>query len=404
MRFRSSKNSRTAPQDSQISMDAAEWLLRLQDTDVDAEEPYPDALERQNAFFKWLTQSPAHVRAFLEIMEVERRAGHPDPQRLIKIQELLEASPADVIQLFEPPPGGDHRLPRDCEDQRLPADSLASSQAMPTRTAAAKATPGRRRKVFVRVAAVFLICAVATTVYLGSRPPNDYITGIGEQRTCKLRDGSVIVLNTDTEVQVDYSKHLRGIRLVKGEALFMVEHDASRPFIVSAGSANVRAVGTQFNVRRREQSTEVAVVEGVVQVSTAAATPLSTEQPEHANPADTPPQGRSVNPAAIRLAAGEKAQVSTGGMKISTSHDIEGVLSWRQRRLTFRDTPLADVVAEFNRYNHSQIRIEGSAAQDMQMTGIFDADHPQAIILFAQKNDTLTVAPEGEDWVIRSRE
>ena len=387
MRFRRSKSSRTAPQDSQISMEAAEWLVRLQDADVDPEEPYPDPLERQNAFYKWLTRSPAHVQAFLEIMEVERRAGHPDPQRLIKVQELLDASPADVIQLFDPPFGG---------NQRLPAESAADS--------APKDVPGRHRKVFVRVAAVFLICAMATALYLLTLPRNDYITGIGEQRTCKLRDGSVIVLNTDTEVQVDYSKQIRALRLVKGEALFMVEHDATRPFIVSAGSANVRAVGTQFNVRRREQSTEVAVVEGIVQVSTAAAVPLSTEQPEHSSPVDTPSQGRSITPAAIRLAAGEKAQVSTGGMKISTSHDIEGVLSWRQRRLTFRDTRLEDVVAEFNRYNRSQIRIEGSAAQDMQMTGIFDADHPQAIILFAQKNDTLTVEPEGENWVIRSRE
>jgi len=388
MKFRRSKSSRTESQASQISMEATDWLVRLRDTDVDPEEPYPDPAERQNAFIKWVTRSPAHVQAFLEIMEVERRAGHPDPQRLIKIQELLDASPADVIQLFDSPPDGDQR-------------SVAES--------ATKEVPAWRRtvfsrKVFIGVAAAFLICAIAITVYLGTLPPNDYITGIGEQRTCKLRDGSVIILNTDTEVQVDYSKQTRGIRLVKGEALFMVEHDATRPFIVSAGTANVRAVGTQFNVRRREQSTEVAVVEGIVQVSTAAATPLSTEAPEHSSPTDPSPKGRSITPAAIRLAAGEKAQVSTGGMKISASHDIEDVLSWRQRRLTFRDTRLSDVVAEFNRYNRSQIRIEGSAAQDMQMTGIFDADHPQAIILFAQKNDALTVAPEGENWVIRSRE
>jgi transmembrane sensor len=388
MKFRRSKSSRTESQASQISMQATDWLVRLQDTDVDPEEPYPDPSERQNAFIKWLTRSPAHVQAFLEIMEVERRAGHPDPQRLIKIQELLDASPADVIQLFDSPPDG---------DQRSVAESAAKEAPAWRRTVFS-------RKVFIGVAATFLICAVAITVYLGTLPPNDYITGIGEQRTCKLRDGSVIILNTDTEVQVDYSQNIRGIRLVKGEALFMVEHDATRPFIVNAGNANVRAVGTQFNVRRREQSTEVAVVEGIVQVSTAAATPLSTEAPEHSSPTDTPPRGRSITPAAVRLAAGEKAQVSTGGMKISASHDIEDVLSWRQRRLTFRDTRLSDVVAEFNRYNRSQIRIEGSAARDMQMTGIFDADHPQAIILFAQKNDTLTVAPEGENWVIRSRE
>src|SRR5882672_11385626 len=79
MRFRRSK-SRTLPDDAELSTEAAEWLVRLQDTGVDPEEPYPDP--------------------------VERRAGHPDPQRLIKIQELLDASPADVIQLFDPPTAG----------------------------------------------------------------------------------------------------------------------------------------------------------------------------------------------------------------------------------------------------------------------------------------------------------
>jgi transmembrane sensor len=381
MKFRQN-SSRTPPDDFQVSNEAAEWLVRLQDTGVDPEEPYPDPMERQKAFFKWLTRSPEHVRAFLEIMEVERRAGHPDPQRLIKIQELLDASPADVIQLFDLPNAGQLSRP----------DS------------AAKEIPDRGGRVLTRAAAGLAILTLATVLYIGLRPQNVYVTAIGEQRTCKLQDGSVIVLNTDTEVQIDYSRHLRGVRLVKGEALFMVEHDTTRPFIVSAGSASVRAVGTEFNVRRREQSTEVAVVEGIVQVSTTEATPISAGEAEHSSPAATPSQERSVTPAAIRLAAGEKAQVSSRGMKISTSHDIEGVLSWRQRRLTFRDTRLADVVAEFNRYNRSQIRIEGAAAQDMQMTGIFDADHPQAIILFAQKSETLTVEPDGENWVIRPRE
>src|SRR5882724_7798492 len=71
---RPSKGSRMPPHDSQVCANAAEWLLRLQDTGLDPEEPYPDPLERQNAFIEWLTGSPMHVRAFLEIMEVERRA------------------------------------------------------------------------------------------------------------------------------------------------------------------------------------------------------------------------------------------------------------------------------------------------------------------------------------------
>jgi len=370
--------------DSQVAVDAAEWLVRLQDTGLDPEEPYPDPLERQNAFIEWLTGSPAHVRAFLEIMEVERRAGHPDPQHLIKIQELLDASPADVIQLYDPPYAG---------------------HQSPPPMAAAKGPLSLPRKVLIGVAAAFAILTITAGLYLASPAANSvYITGIGEQRTAKLRDGSVIVLNTDTEVQVYFSKQLRNIRLLKGEALFMVEHDTARPFIVSAGNANVRAVGTEFNVRRREQSTEVAVVEGVVQVSTLKEQRLLTNDSDPSRTAAGATREMSTDPAALRLAAGEKAQVSSDGMKISSSHDIEDVLSWRQRRLTFHDARLADVAAEFNRYNHSQLRIEGAAAQDMQMTGIFDADHPQAIVLFARRNDTLSVQPEGENWVIRSRE
>jgi ferric-dicitrate binding protein FerR (iron transport regulator) len=295
---RPSKSSRMLPHDSQVCIDAAEWLVRLQDTGLDPEEPYPDPLERQNAFIEWLTGSPMHVRAFLEIMEVERRAGHPDPQYLIKIQELLDARSADVIQLYDPPYAGHGSPPK----------------------AAARGTLSLRRKVLIGVAAGFAILTITAGLYLGSPAANTvYITGIGEQRTAKLRDGSVIVLNTDTEVQVYFSKQLRNIRLLKGEALFMVEHDTARPFIVSAGNASVRAVGTEFNVRRREQSTEVAVVEGVVQVSTLKEQSPPTNDPDPSRTAAGATREISTDPAALRLAAGEKAQVSRDGMKISSA-------------------------------------------------------------------------------------
>jgi transmembrane sensor len=384
MTFRRSKETRSAAGDPKIAQEATEWLVRLQDADVDPEEPYPDPLERQNAFIDWLKLSPAHVRAFMEMMEVERRFGHPDPQRLIKIQELLEANPADVIQLYDAP-------------QQPPLPNRATA-------AATGSSSSRIRKVMLGVAAVLAVVTFAAVFLFGTPGRNAYATAIGEQRTCKLDDGSVVILNTDTRVEVDFSKHVRNIQLIKGEALFIVEHDVKRPFIVSAGSASVRAVGTEFNVRRRAQSTEVAVVEGVVQVSSMAAL---ENLPKEADASDsTSPQASAddATPPALKLAAGERARVTTASMTKSASHDIEDVLSWRERRLVFRDSRLADVAAEFNRYNHTQIRVEGSAAQDMQLTGIFDADHPQAIVLFAQKYEALSVEPDGDGWVVRSRE
>jgi ferric-dicitrate binding protein FerR (iron transport regulator) len=383
MKSREQKEGRVSG-NSSIDVEAAEWLVRLLDTDVDPEEPIPDVMQRQNAFFDWLAVAPAHVRAFMEVIEVERRVRHPDPQRSIKIQELLEATPANVIQLYDPPyRGRGSQSPTDAERNIVLSG---------------------RRKILAGIAAALALLTLASPLYFAVRSRNVYVTGVGEQSTFKLHDGSVIVLNTDTEVQVDFSRQFRNIRLMKGEALFMVEHDAARPFIVSAGTASVRAVGTEFNVRRREQSTEVAVVEGVVQVSSTSETPVTTKNAVSGNSTSAALQDVGATPGALRLGAGEKAQVSSSGMKVSANHDIENVMSWRQRRLNFRETPLEDVAAEFNRYNHTQIRIEGAAAQNMQMTGIFDADHPQAIILYAQKIETLSVEADGDNWIIRSRE
>lgn len=367
-----------ASRTSSIETDAADWLVRLCDTESDLEEPYPDAGQRQNAFFDWLNQSPGHLRAFLDMVEVERRVGIPDPQRLIKVQELLERTPANVIQLYERSESG-HGAP-------------VSGNAPERKT--------QRRNLLLGLAATIGAITISAAVYLSAHTEKVYMTGIGEQSSYKLQDGSVVVLNTDTQVKVDYSGQARNLQLIKGEALFRVERDTRRPFIVTAGDASVRAIGTEFNVRRRgESATEVAVVEGVVQVSTAAPTISSAPSPISATAAPLKP----VSSGALKLVAGEQARVTGAGMKVSANHDPEEVLSWRQRRLAFKDTRLADVAAEFNRYNHSQLRVEG-AAQDMQMTGIFDADHPQALALYAQKNPALTVQPDGDNWIIRSRE
>jgi len=69
----------------------------------------------------------------------------------------------------------------------------------------------------------------------------------------------------------------------------------------------------------------------------------------------------------------------------------------------FHDSRLADVADEFNRYNRTKIRIEGDAARDTQLSGIFDPDRPQVLMLYAAKNAEFSVEPEGNDWVIRGR-
>lgn len=104
-----------------------------------------------------------------------------------------------------------------------------------------------------------------------------------------------------------------------------------------------------------------------------------------------------------KLVAGEEAQVLKGKIAPRSRQVVAEALAWRQRRLVFHDARLADVAAEFNRYNRTKIRIEGDAAKEIMLSGIFDADRPQALMLYAAKSSQFAVEPEGNDWVIRGR-
>jgi len=79
-------------------------------------------------------------------------------------------------------------------------------------------------------------------------------------------------------------------------------------------------------------------------------------------------------------------------------------VSWRQRRLVFKNATLGEVASEFNRYNRVQIKVEGNVANTpMFKAAVFDADRPQALILYASNDESLSVEADGENWVIRGR-
>lgn len=342
-----------AGSDAGLGMEAAEWLQRL-----NAAQETPAAADREaiNAgFLEWVATSPDHLRVFFETMEIHQRLPQMDFEQLATVEELLAPRFADVIPL--PGSAGLEARLRRAQNKNVPAARRA------------------RQRMFAAVAASVL-CVASAGYWLASRADR-FSTGVGEQRSTKLEDGSFIYMNTDSRIEVDFSEHTRNVRLVRGEALFVVERNTARPFIVTAGDTTVRAVGTQFNVRRRAEGADVAVVEGVVQVS-------SLDAPK-------------------RLAAGEQAHVEQGRVIARARAPASDPVAWRQRRLVFHDARLADVAEEFNRYNRTKIRIEGSAAREIQLSGIFDADRPQALMLYAAKNDALAVEPEGNDWVIRGR-
>lgn len=366
------RNDREERNDAGIGEEAAEWLLRLDEADPDSQGEYPDEEARHQAFYDWIGTSPEHLRVFLETVETHRRMQVIDARHAIKVDALLRR--ADVVPLRKdqaPPPA-----------RRL--DAPAHGLSAPAQPPGFTNTMDRKRAPLRAVAAgAFLCLAVGLGGYWVLKEQSAYSTSVGEQRSTKLEDGSFIYLNTHSKVEVHFSNEARNVRLVRGEALFVVERDSSRPFTVTAGDTTVRAIGTQFNVRRRARGdAEVAVVEGSVQV---------TALDEHAG---FPAQ---------KLVAGEAVQVSQGKIAARSARVAAEALAWRQRRLVFHDARLVDVAAEFNRYNRTRIRIEGDAAKELLLSGIFDADRPQALMLYAAKSSELAVEPDGNDWVIRGR-
>ena len=137
---------------------------------------------------------------------------------------------------------------------------------------------------------------------------NAFATRVGEQRVIPLADGSSLSLDTDSRVRVRFTDRQRRIDLVEGQALFNVEHDAGRPFVVYAGKTRVTAVGTVFDVRRAGEEVRVTLVSGAIDVQS--------------NEASSPPR---------RIAAGQQVRVS--GAEVDTrAVDVESAVSYTHLR------------------------------------------------------------------------
>jgi transmembrane sensor len=319
-------------------------------------------------FVAWLKESPRNVRDFLLMLSLDGALEKLDAGRLHSIEALT----AKVDQCVTP---------------------------LTLRPAPAAAARSRRLR-WAALAAGVLVAAVGALFWYAHPRFHDFETATGEQRTFELEDGSVVSLNTHSRVAVRLAAHAREVRLLRGEALFHVAHDPSRPFLVSTDDAVVQAVGTQFDVYRRDDGTVVAVLEGRVKVTTAAPAPAASGS------AAAPVAGRSApRAAAVRsLGASQEAQVShEGSVSIREVNNVSDTVAWRERRLIFRDQTLEQIVGEFNRYRTHRIRLEGSGVSERVYTGVFDADDADSLLQVLAHDPALDVDRSGESIIVRLR-
>jgi transmembrane sensor len=204
-----------------------------------------------------------------------------------------------------------------------------------------------------------LLLAFGSTWFLLTAPDR-YGTELGEQRSIVLKDGSRITLNTASRIEVDLGRHHRGVRLLQGEALFNVAHDAGRPFEVATGNSVLRVLGTRFDVDVRPLRTIVTVIEGRV--------------------ARVPPGGGAQGPV---LLAGDRLIVEDSGANtIQHGVDVSTALSWIQRQLVFERRPLGEVADEFNRYNRDRIVIRADALRGEEVSGVFQSNDIASFVAF----------------------
>lgn len=240
-----------------------------------------------------------------------------------------------------------------------------------------------RRNVMAIAASVLLVLCVGLAAYVQLKPLH-YETRIGEQRDVLLPDGSRVTLNTDTALKVRYSKARRYIEMQRGEALFVVKHDAQWPFEVAAGGTLTRALGTEFNVDLRNSTVTVSVLDGAVRV---------VEANEVA---------AAITPA---LAKGEAVAVRVGERHAAPEKaDLRRIDAWRTRRLEFNNTPLAAAVDEFNRYSNTRVVIGTPELEQVRVSGVFrigDADG--FLFSLEQALGVKVLAAPGEVTLLRTK-
>lgn len=308
---------------AEIDEEAAAWTWRLDAT-------AGGALDRSE-FEAWLRQDPRHRRAMEELSKVWEA-----------LNGLAEAKRGDKIA---------------------------------TVTAAPKLAGTHRRHSwgFAVAATIAVVVAGAAWLQKGSEIQT-LATAVGQHRNVTLADGSIVTLNTNTIVETDLTPRVRQIYLRKGEAHFQVAHDRSRPFLVHAGDAVVRAVGTEFEVHlRADQHVDVVVNEGRVEV-------------QAAGPVVPAPPGTRAAPASIMtvraLNAGEQLSTATADYAIVpvSSEQLSSELAWRDGAIVFDEALLSEAVSEIERYTDARIVVSDSRIAALRVGGRFRTDDVQGFL------------------------
>ena len=303
---------------TEIRSAAQQWLLRVQSHDCTADE--------REAFERWRAADPQHDAAYRMVESVWQRSA------------AIGNDPAlgDLLR----------------QARRLPPERSWLQRNVPKLAMAAS-----------------LVLAIGVGYYYLSERPEyvpaiEYATAMGEQRTIALDDGSKVVLDTNSDMQVQYGKRERRLTLLRGQADFRVQHDTSRPFVVYTADGSVTATGTRFQVRVADGEDTVTLLQGQVLVAASS---------------------RRSNASQVTLQPGErvalKADTGVGTPERLSETDLASAGGWTEGMLVVREWPLARLVTEMNRYTDTPLRLGDPDLAALPMSGRFKASDQQSFLM-----------------------
>lgn len=249
--------------------------------------------------------------------------------------------------------------------------------------------PRRRRRLAMAAAASLLAVTTGWTMMdsgvlhdigIGPAPHKDYgpiyRTAHGERSTIRLEDGSVVTLDTDSEVRVQEMAAKRAVELVRGRAHFVVAKDKARPFSVAAGNKRVAALGTAFDVRLDDRDEViVTLVEGRVRIEEKNILPWAAKHTE--------------------MQPGRQLVAQQGERWAVRAVDVKKETSWLGGQLTFIGDPLSKALAEVNRYTDQKIVFRDGKVPDRDIVGVFKAGDAEGFVTAVELNGLGHVVSRG---------
>ncbi len=308
---------------------------------------FPDQSAIENEASQWIAKLDGGSLSVSDLRELRRWVNQSSRHRSVLEDMAARWDMLDVLVFTQ------------AADRQATATSHRSWPRMAAMAAAV---------VLIALTAVFVNEQGGISPELSELDQTTYYTDIGEQKSVTLSDGSVITINTNSRLHVDFSKEERNLSLEQGEAFFEVAK-STRPFKVSAGRGQVVALGTAFAVRLTSSNVvEVDVTEGVVNVSRIDVAGTDTDSPDNAK--------------AQIFNAGDRGRISDSVELIDTVdlEVLERQLSWREGMLVFNGESLEDVILQISRYTPIEFVISDPSLRNLKIGGYFQIGDTEVLL------------------------